>query len=95
MSPIFFRVLQGGGESWGTSFVNCSTLGVPPWSLSLSKNYRDFELSFLGILVFRGTFCSIRLKCDPVSTNSDLFQVILPGGTDLFSPMSSYFAGQA
>ena len=31
-------------------------LGVPPWSLFLSKNYRDFEASSLGILVFRGTF---------------------------------------
>ena len=45
-------------------------LGVPTWSLSLSKNYRDFELSFLGILVFRGTSGSIRSNFDPVSTNS-------------------------
>ena len=53
------------------------------------KNYRDFELSFLGILVFRGTFGSIRPNFDPVSTNSDLFQTILPGGPDLLS--STYF----
>ena len=30
--------------------------GIPPWSLYMSKNYRDFEASSLGILVFRGTF---------------------------------------
>ena len=29
--------------------------GVPPWSLLLSKNYRDFEASSFAILVFRGT----------------------------------------
>ena len=48
-------------------------LGVPPWSLFLSKNYRDFEASSLGILVFRGTFRLIWPDFDPVLTNSDLF----------------------
>ena len=39
---------------------------VPPWSRSsFSKNYRDFELSSLGILVFRGTFGAIRPNFDP------------------------------
>ena len=65
-------------------------LGVPPWSLSLSKKYRDFELSFLGILVFRKTFGSIRPNFDSVSNNSDLLQTILPGGPDLFS-LFTYF----
>ena len=58
------------------------------------KNYRDFELSSLGILEFRGTFGSIRPNFDPISTNSDLFQTIFPGGPDLFSPISTYFAGR-
>ena len=39
------------------SLVETRLLGVPPWSLFfLSKIYRDFEASSLGILVFRGTF---------------------------------------
>ena len=40
---------------------------------SFVKNYRDFEASSLGILVFRGTFRPILPKSGPVLTNSDLF----------------------
>ena len=83
-------------------------LGVPPWSLSLSKNYRDFELSFIGILVFRGTLCSIRpimltpfrpiptyFKpfCRADLTYFHLFRPIFPGGPDLFSPIWTYLVG--
>ena len=60
----------------------------------VKKHYRDLELSFLGILVFRGTFGSIRPNFAPVLTNSDLFQTNLPGGPDLFSHISTYFAGR-
>ena len=57
---------------WKPSYLICG-LGVPSWSLFLSKIYRDFEASSLGILVFRGTFHPISPDFDPVLTNSDLF----------------------
>ena len=79
-------------------------LGVPPWSLSLSINYRDFELSLLGILVFRGTLGSLRPNLDPVPyfkafcradlTYFHLFRHSLPSGPDLFSPIWTYFDSQ-
>ena len=88
--PLFSIVFNRGGNRRAFRLPG---LGVPPWSLSLSKDYRDFELSFLGILVFRGTFGPTRPNLDPVSTNSGLFQPVLSGGPDLFSPISTYFAG--
>ena len=52
-----------------------TTLGVPPWSLFLSKNYCDFEASSLGILVFRGTLRPIfYLILTLFGPNADLFR---------------------
>ena len=53
-----------------------ASLGVPPWSLLLSKKHCDFEVFSLRILVFRRTFGSIWPNFDPVLTNSDLFRPI-------------------
>ena len=105
--PAFFRSLLQGAprEDWNSGY---GLLGVPPWSLILSKKYRDFEASSLEILVFRGTFHPIWPNFDPVLTNSDLVWPILPGrpdlfppiptyspgGPDLFSPISTYFVSQ-
>ena len=77
-------------------------LGVPPWSLFLSKHYRDFKVSSLGILMFRGTCGSIWPDFGPVLTNSELFcragltycHLFRPIRTDLFSPISTYFVSQ-
>ena len=55
----FFGSWAGFGHCSGHAIFMCFfgvPLGVPPWSLFLSKNYRDFEASSLEILVFRGTF---------------------------------------
>ena len=88
------RLRFGLSLRFGSRYERPLVLGVPPWSLSLSNIFRDFELAFLGNLVFRGTFGSIRPNFEPVSTNSDLFQNILPGGPDLLSPISTCFAGR-
>ena len=79
--------------------LNHMPSGVPPCSLLLSKNYRDFEASSFGILVFRGTWGSIWPNFGPLLTDSDLFcragptyfhlfRPISPCGPDLFSPIS-------
>ena len=61
-------------------------LGVPAWSFFLSKNFRDFEASSLGILVFRGTFRPIWPNFDPVFTNSDLFDLFRRADLACFHP---------
>ena len=55
-SPLSFEIVT-------ILMCDLGTLGVPPWSLFLSKIYRDFEASSLEILVFRGTFCPIFVQC--------------------------------
>ena len=49
-------------------FLRCPTMEPV-----LSKHFRDFEVSSLGILVFRGTFRPIWPNFDLLLTNSDLF----------------------
>ena len=49
-------------------------LGVPPWSLHLSKKLCDFEVSSLGILAFRkGHLAQFDLILTPIPRASDLF----------------------
>ena len=78
-------------SGWGQRVLRRPTM--EPFFVKKLPRFQFFF--FLGICVFRGTFGSIRPNFDPVSTNSDLFQTILPGGPDLFSPILAYFAGRS
>ena len=69
-------------------------LGIPPWTFLCQKMTAISSCRSLEFWCSEEHLASIRPNFDPVSTNSDLFQTILPGRPDLFSPIPTYFAGR-